>query len=74
MYLNASLFMSLQLGKSVVACKPLQKGETLTLDMLTVKVAEPHGVRPENIFKLVGKKITVDLEKDATITDSMIKG
>ncbi|XP_058624128.1 N-acetylneuraminic acid synthase b [Onychostoma macrolepis] len=63
-----------KLGKSVVARKPLQKGEMLTLDMLTVKVAEPHGVRPENIFKLVGKKIPVDLEKDATITDAMIKG
>uniref|UniRef100_A0A8C1JQV1 N-acetylneuraminic acid synthase b n=1 Tax=Cyprinus carpio TaxID=7962 RepID=A0A8C1JQV1_CYPCA len=63
-----------KLGKSVVARKPLQKGEILTLDMLTVKVAEPHGVRPENIFKLVGKKITEDLEEDATITDAMIKG
>jgi len=31
-------------------------------------------MRPENIFKLVGKKITVDLEEDATITDAMIKG
>lgn len=51
----------------------MKKGETLTLDMLTVKVAEPHGMRPENIFKLVGKKITVDLEEDATITDAMIK-
>lgn len=62
-----------KLGKSVVARKPLQQGEILTLDMLTVKVSEPHGVRPENIFKIVGKKITVDLEKDATITDAMIK-
>ncbi|RXN11558.1 sialic acid synthase [Labeo rohita] len=62
-----------KLGKSVVARKPLKKGEILALDMLTVKVAEPHGVSPENIFKLVGKKITVDLEKDATITDAMIK-
>ncbi|XP_048014788.1 sialic acid synthase-like [Megalobrama amblycephala] len=62
-----------KLGKSVVARKPLQKGQTLTLDMLTVKVAEPHGMRPENIFKLVGKKITVDLEKDATITDAIIQ-
>uniref|UniRef100_A0A8C1WL85 N-acetylneuraminic acid synthase b n=1 Tax=Cyprinus carpio TaxID=7962 RepID=A0A8C1WL85_CYPCA len=59
-----------KLGKSVVARRPLQKGEILTLDMLTVKVAEPHGVRPENIFKLVGKKITEDLEEDATITDN----
>uniref|UniRef100_A0A8C1ZC34 N-acetylneuraminic acid synthase b n=1 Tax=Cyprinus carpio TaxID=7962 RepID=A0A8C1ZC34_CYPCA len=62
-----------KLGKSVVARKPLQKGEILTLDMLTVKVAEPHGVRPENIFKLVGKKITKDLEEDATITDKYVK-
>ncbi|KAL0155305.1 hypothetical protein M9458_050248, partial [Cirrhinus mrigala] len=58
---------------SVVARKPLKKGEILALDMLTVKVAEPHGVSPENIFKMVGKKIMVDLEKDATIIDTMIK-
>lgn len=63
----------MQLGKSVVARKPLQKGVTLTLDMLAVKVAEPLGVAPENIFSLVGKKITTDVGEDITITEDMIE-
>ncbi|MCI4394152.1 hypothetical protein PGIGA_G00165470 [Pangasianodon gigas] len=62
-----------KLGKSVVAKKAVKKGTELTLDMLGVKVAEPQGIPPENIFKLVGKKITVDVEEDDTITNDMIK-
>lgn len=62
-----------QLGKSVVARYPVRKGTELTLDMLGVKVAEPQGIPPENIFKLVGKKITVDLQEDDTVTKGMVK-
>ncbi|KAI5615785.1 hypothetical protein C0J50_0466 [Silurus asotus] len=62
-----------KLGKSVVAKKALKKGTILTLEMLGVKVAEPPGIPPENIFKLVGKTIPVDVEEDDTITDNMIK-
>uniref|UniRef100_A0A672JSF3 AFP-like domain-containing protein n=1 Tax=Sinocyclocheilus grahami TaxID=75366 RepID=A0A672JSF3_SINGR len=39
------------LGKSVVAKTAIPKGTELTLDMLTVKVAEPKGVAPEDIFQ-----------------------
>ncbi|KAA0724660.1 Sialic acid synthase N-acetylneuraminate synthase [Triplophysa tibetana] len=62
-----------KLGKSVVARRPLLKGVTLSLDMLAVKVAEPHGVSPENIFNLVGKKIIADVGDDVAITDAMIE-
>ncbi|XP_056596155.1 sialic acid synthase-like [Triplophysa dalaica] len=62
-----------KLGKSVVARRPLRKGVTLSLDMLAVKVAEPHGVAPENIFNLVGKKITADVGDDVPITDAIIE-
>lgn len=67
------MFFWFKLGKSVVAKKAVKKGTELTLDMLGVKVAEPQGIPPENIFKLVGKKTTVDVEEDDTITKNMIK-
>lgn len=67
------IFFWFQLGKSVVAKKAVKKGTELTLDMLGVKVAEPQGIPPEKIFKLVGKKITEDVEEDDTITNDMIK-
>jgi len=40
--------------------------------MLTVKVAEPRGVAPEDIFQLVGKKVTVDFEEDESITEDAV--
>lgn len=36
--------------------------------MLAVKVAEPKGVAPEDIFQLVGKKVTIDIEEDDSVT------
>ncbi|XP_060769075.1 sialic acid synthase-like [Neoarius graeffei] len=62
-----------KLGKSVVAKKAMKKGTELTQDMLGVKVAEPEGIAPENIWMVVGKKITVDVEEDDTITNDMIQ-
>lgn len=46
----------------------IKKDTELTLDMLTVKVAEPKGVPPEEIFQLVGKKVTIDIEEDESVT------
>ncbi|KAI7810533.1 N-acetylneuraminic acid synthase a [Triplophysa rosa] len=57
-----------KLGKSVVAKTAIPKGTELTLDMLTVKVAEPMGVAPQEIFQLVGKKVTIDIEEDESVT------
>ncbi|XP_076863081.1 N-acetylneuraminate-9-phosphate synthase-like [Brachyhypopomus gauderio] len=62
-----------KLGKSVVVRRAVQKGTQLTLDMLGVKVAEPQGIPPQNIFKLVGKTIIVDVEEDDTITNDKVK-
>ncbi|TSN95670.1 Sialic acid synthase [Bagarius yarrelli] len=57
-----------KLGKSVVAKTAIPKGTELTLDMLAVKVAEPKGVAPEDIFELVGKKTLLDIGEDESIT------
>lgn len=56
----------------MVAKTAIPKGTELTLDMLTVKVAEPKGVAPEDIFQLVGKKVTIDFEEDDSITEEAV--
>ncbi|XP_073699093.1 N-acetylneuraminic acid synthase a [Garra rufa] len=61
-----------KLGKSVVAKTAIPKGTELTLDMLAVKVAEPKGVAPEDIFQLVGKKVTIDIEEDESVTEDAV--
>ncbi|XP_030643793.1 sialic acid synthase-like [Chanos chanos] len=63
-----------KLGKSIVAKMAIPKGAALTIDMLAVKVAEPKGVIPEDIFQLVGKKVLVDVEEDDSITEDMVDG
>lgn len=40
--------------------------------MLTVKVAEPKGVAPEDIFQLVGKKVTMDIEEDESVIEDAV--
>jgi len=61
-----------KLGKSVVAKVKISKGTALTLDMLTVKVAEPMGVAAEDIFQLVGKSVTEDVEEDESVTPEVV--
>lgn len=65
-------FPSFQLGKSVVAKVRIPSGTALTLDMLTVKVAEPMGVKAEDIFQLVGKTVTEDVEEDESVTPEVV--
>ncbi|XP_070540016.1 sialic acid synthase-like [Ptychodera flava] len=62
-----------KLGKSVVAACDISAGTPLTLDMLTVKVAEPKGYPPENIFDLVGKKLKKSVENDESVTKDNIE-
>uniref|UniRef100_A0A8C2VZZ2 N-acetylneuraminate synthase n=1 Tax=Chinchilla lanigera TaxID=34839 RepID=A0A8C2VZZ2_CHILA len=62
-----------KLGKSVVAKVRIPEGTVLTLDMLTVKVSEPKGCPPEDIFNLVGKKILVTVEEDDTIVEESVE-
>lgn len=66
------LFCLIQLGKSVVAKIKLPRGTVLTLDMLTVKVAEPMGVNAEDIFQLVGKTVTEDVEEDESVMPGVV--
>uniref|UniRef100_A0A3Q0SHE1 N-acetylneuraminate-9-phosphate synthase n=1 Tax=Amphilophus citrinellus TaxID=61819 RepID=A0A3Q0SHE1_AMPCI len=61
-----------KLGKSVVAKVKIPKGTVLTEDMLTVKVAEPMGVRAEDIFQLVGKAVVEEVEEDDSITPEVV--
>ncbi|XP_069486694.1 sialic acid synthase-like [Ambystoma mexicanum] len=61
-----------KLGKSVVAKVHIPAGTVLSLDMLTVKVAEPHGFLPEEIFKLEGKTVTKEIQVDETLTEDAV--
>uniref|UniRef100_M3ZAY2 N-acetylneuraminate synthase n=1 Tax=Nomascus leucogenys TaxID=61853 RepID=M3ZAY2_NOMLE len=61
-----------KLGKSVVAKVKIPEGTILTMDMLTVKVGEPKGYPPEDIFNLVGKKVLVTVEEDDTIMEELV--
>lgn len=61
-----------KLGKSVVAKVKIPRGTVLTLDMLTVKVAEPMGVAAEDIFQLVGKTVTEEVEEDESVTPEVV--
>lgn len=63
----------LQLGKSVVAKVKIPKGTALSLDMLTVKVAEPMGVAAEDIFQLVGKTVLEDVEEDESVAPEVVE-
>uniref|UniRef100_A0A3Q3Q0X2 N-acetylneuraminate-9-phosphate synthase n=1 Tax=Monopterus albus TaxID=43700 RepID=A0A3Q3Q0X2_MONAL len=61
-----------KLGKSVVAKVNIPKGTTLTLDMLTVKVAEPMGIVAQDLSKLVGKKVLEDVEEDEGLMPEVV--
>lgn len=51
----------------------IPKGTELTLDMLAVKVAEPKGIAPEDIFELVGKKTLKDIGEDESVTEDAVE-
>ncbi|XP_077574577.1 N-acetylneuraminate-9-phosphate synthase-like [Stigmatopora nigra] len=61
-----------KLGKSVVAKVKIAKGTVLSLDMLAVKVAEPMGAAAEDIFQLVGKTVTEDVNEDESILPEVV--
>jgi len=56
----------------VVAKVKIPKGTSLTLDMLTVKVAEPMGITAQDIFQLVGKTVTENVEEDESVTPEVV--
>ncbi|KAM4809030.1 N-acetylneuraminate-9-phosphate synthase [Rhinophrynus dorsalis] len=62
-----------KLGKSVVAKVKIPAGSVLTLNMLTVKVAEPRGFPPEEIFDLEGKTVKREIAEDESVTEEAIE-
>lgn len=56
----------------MVAKVRIPKGAVLSVDMLTVKVAEPMGVAAEDIFQLVGKTVLEDVEEDESIVPGVV--
>ncbi len=56
----------------MVAKVKIPKGTVLTLDMLTVKVAEPMGVAAEDIFQLVGKTVMEDVGEDESVMPEVV--
>lgn len=56
----------------MVAKVKIPKGTVLTMDMLTVKVAEPSGIKAEDIFLLVGKTVTEDVEEDESVMPEVV--
>ncbi|XP_002733992.1 N-acetylneuraminate-9-phosphate synthase-like [Saccoglossus kowalevskii] len=70
---SCELFTHQKLGKSVVAAKDIPADTAMTLDMLTVKVAEPKGYPPEKIFDLIGKKLKKGVENDDSVTEDNLQ-
>lgn len=48
-------------------------GTAITLNMLTVKVGEPIGFPPEEIFDLEGKTVKRDIQEDESVTEEAIE-
>merc|ERR1711931_3639 len=52
----------------------LKAGDVLDESMLIVKVAEPHGVRPQWLCNVVGRKLLRDIAEDATLLNEDVEG
>jgi len=63
-----------KLGKSLVAARDLKAGAIIAEDMLVVKVAEPHGVRPQWLKRVVGLQLVNDVAADVTLLPGDVKG
>ena len=53
--------------KSIFSRMKIKKGETLTLDNVTIK-GPGHGLMPKYLDLILGKKVTKDLNEDSPIT------
>lgn len=71
--LDKTFICLFQLGKSVVAKTKIPAGSVITLHMLTIKVAEPRGFPPEEIFNLEGKMVKRDIEADESVIEEAIE-
>ena len=57
--------------RSLVASRSLRKGERLTRDMIAIK-RPATGIAPDDIEKVLGKRLICDLEDDEPITWSSL--
>jgi sialic acid synthase SpsE len=57
--------------RSLVASRPLRKGERLTRDMIAIK-RPAAGIPPGDLDKVLGKRLVCDLENDQPITWSSV--
>jgi sialic acid synthase SpsE/sugar phosphate isomerase/epimerase len=73
-YMTAGEFINRRnLGKSLVATQPISKGAKITREMITAK-SPGHGVSPQKLFDLVGKKAPRDIGADEHFQDSDLGG
>ena len=57
--------------RALVARRPLKKGEKLTREMVEIK-RPAAGIAPDDIEKVLGKRLVCDLEDDQPITWSSL--
>ena len=62
-----------KLGKSAVAVGNISRGTILTKEHFAVKNAEPCGIAPHELYKLIGAEVVRDIEDDATILEEDVK-
>ena len=61
------------LAKSLIAVKPVSKGEIITRDMICIK-SPGQGVQPDRLDELIGKVATRDIEQNGFFYESDIEG
>src|SRR3989338_6484561 len=68
-FITAGEFMNRKiLGKSLVATRPIKKGETITKDMVTAK-SPAKGISPQKRDELIGTKALHDMKQDEYFTE-----
>ncbi|XP_022201281.2 sialic acid synthase isoform X2 [Nilaparvata lugens] len=61
-----------KLSKSIVASKPINKGEIITPEKIAIKVSEPRGIRAGEIETVIGKIAEQDVDVDEPIIISTV--
>jgi sialic acid synthase SpsE len=59
--------------KSIVADKAIAKGTKIERDMIAFKRTSPSGISPKELYKLLGKKAKINIEKNENIFTEMLE-
>lgn len=63
-----------KLGKSMVAAKDLHKNDVIESNSIKVKVANPKGMDPTLMNKIIGKVVNVEvIEEDEAILEEWLQ-